>query len=253
MKKEYWILSANTALFVVLALITLWFEPTISRDGVLYIKLADIWRQTGNFSTVVEQLGEHRIPPLFLYLMKLLMNIGFSGNTSGIVLNLFSGACLPFLVYLIVQEIQDDKRISLASSLLIALNPTVISLAVEVQRDMIYLLFVGLFIFFFLRVIKSGHVYDWVICGIISAVSFLCRHESIEFLFIAVLYLISSLIFEREKYRKKILCAIVFFMIFCITTFALIFYMGVEKYCFSKYYLSRYPGVNHIIGLFINA
>ena len=127
-------------LFGGVALLDRWMEPVISRDGVFYLQMVSSWQETGSYAGMLEKFsGMDWIPAFPLFLIKFLADCGISPEIAGVGISMVIGSTLPLLVYLMAQEIQSDKRISLAASMLMAFNPSMIELACEIQRDMLYI------------------------------------------------------------------------------------------------------------------
>ena len=153
--RTFLLLTCIPLLSLFLSLFCWNLEPTVSRDGLLYLELVQVWHDHGSFQAVLEYWPQFWIPPFPLYLMKLLTDCGIPAEAAGVGLNIAMGCCLPLIVYGIAMEITGKRKIALCSALLTALNPSMIELAIEVQRDMIYLFFCGLLIYFlFIRKIR---------------------------------------------------------------------------------------------------
>ena len=144
--KDFAIFVGITALSIIISLLCWCLEPTVSRDGVLYLELIQIWHRNGDFQDILDYWPQYWIPPLPLYLMTFLMHCGLSAEAAGVGLNLLAGSMLPLIVYGIAAEVCEDRRIAFYSALLMAVNPGRIELSIEPQRDMIYLFFCGLLI-----------------------------------------------------------------------------------------------------------
>ena len=66
-------------------------EPTVSRDGLLYLELVQVWHDHGSFQAVLEYWPRFWIPPFPLYLMKLLTDCGIPAEAAGVGLNIAMG------------------------------------------------------------------------------------------------------------------------------------------------------------------
>ena len=243
MKKEYCIVLASTAIFVVLALITLYVEPTISRDGTLYLQLAGVWQKNGDFQAVWEAFPDFWIPPFYLWLIQGLIGIGLPPEIAGRSLSLICGMTTPFLTYLIAQEVQKDQRVSLAAAFLMAVNPTVINYSVEIQRDMLYFALCGWTVYFCLRGILRNEICSWIPAGILFGSSLLTRYETLE-LIPLLLLAFSLFVFHKKISWKRFLSQSASMAVSCcITVFVLIYVMGVQNYIlhyYQKYFCDKY-------------
>ena len=127
-------------LFAGLSLLGKLLELVLSSDGAFYLQLVEIWRNAGHYDAVPAAIPDSDWIPAFpLFLIKCLADCGISPEVAGVGISMVIGCTLPLLVYLMAQEIQSDKRISLAASMLMAFNPSMIELACEIQRDMLYI------------------------------------------------------------------------------------------------------------------
>ena len=218
-------------------------EPTVSRDGLLYLELVQVWHDHGSFQAVLEYWPRFWIPPFPLYLMKLLTDCGIPAEAAGVGLNIAMGCCLPLIVYGIAMEITGKRNIALCSALLTALNPSMIELAIEVQRDMIYLFFCGLLIYFLACGIHRQKWFYWVFAGVFFACSFLTRYETLEFVPLIAFYFLFLLIAKYMSWKKLLINASVFLASMAAVFFLLIHTMGVQEHLFGsyqKYYLQKW-------------
>lgn len=249
MKKEYWILSVSTVIFVVLTFITLWVEPTISRDGTLYLELAGVWQKNGSFQSVINHWNDFWIPPFYLWLIKGLIDIGLQPEVAGRGISMICGAMTPLIAYLIAEEVQDDKKVSLTAAVLMAVNPTVINYSIEIQRDMIYFALCGWTIYFCLRGLSRNEIRSWIPAGICSACSLLSRYETLELIPILLLAVLLFGFMKSISWKRLLCQSALMIVFFAVTVFILIYSMGVEKHI-SGYYQSyihgKYIGVEKL-------
>ena len=132
-KKIYGIVAGCCILFFLLACLRYVFDPVISRDGTLYLEMADIWQKNGNFQAILDRFTNFWIPPFYLWLVKTAVNLGVPLEVAGRGVNILAGTMLPLTVYLIAQEVQKDKRISLLAAVLMAVNPRILELSMRLR------------------------------------------------------------------------------------------------------------------------
>ena len=70
--RTFLLLTCIPLLSLFLSLFCWNLEPTVSRDGLLYLELVQVWHDHGSFQAVLEYWPRFWIPPFPLYLMKLL-------------------------------------------------------------------------------------------------------------------------------------------------------------------------------------
>ena len=217
----------SCVLFVVLVLFSRWLEPDLSRDGVFYLQMVEVWLREGSCRAMLTHCAWMGGVPAFpLYLVKILAECGISPEVAGVGISMCAGSTLPFLVYLMAQEIQSDKRVALAAALLMTFNPAMIELAREVQRDMLYIGLCGWAIFFGMKGLLLKKVWPWIPAGILGALSALTRYETFELI---PILLVTFLIFGLKKTIswKKICQQSSIFTVACVLTgFCMILIMG---------------------------
>lgn len=238
-----WLLVGIVLLSLCLSLLCWTLESTVSRDGLQYLELAQIWHEQGNFQAVLKNWPGFWIPPLPIYLIKLLMDCGLSAEVAGVGLNLFVSGFLPVIVYGIAREITRERKIALCSALLMAVNPSMAALAIEVQRDMIYLGFCGLFLLFLVHGIRRQSWFYWGLAGLFFTCSFLTRYETLEFVPLLAFSFFFLLIAKYVSWKKTVLHIAIFLLTLTATLFLLMYTMGVQEHLFQsyrKYYLQKW-------------
>ena len=178
-------------------------EPVFSRDGCLYLELVEIWHQTGSLQGLLEAYPDIWIPPFPLYLMKLLMDFGVPKAWAGLALNMVMFAFLPLIIWKICRLLFPDRQqIAWWTAAFIAVNPAMIDLAIEPQRDMIYLFFCGFLILFLLRGILQRQYRDWLCAGVFFIFSALTRFETWEILPLLAAYFCFALFGKHRSWRE---------------------------------------------------
>lgn len=197
-KKEMILLSGILLLGASLIFLQRFMEAEMSRDSAYYLLLAEKWHIAG-FEEVVEHLsGSFWFPPLHLYLVVVLTYTGISAETAALTIGMGCGILMPLISFAAARELFHDSRISLTAALLTAINPSIIEMSVQAQRDVPYLFAAGWCIFFIIAAIKRNKWYWWCFAGIPLAVSFLIRYETLEFLPLLGIYFLAAL-FKRER------------------------------------------------------
>ena len=188
-------------------------ELCISRDGCQYVMLARIWIQ-GQFQDVLEAypIG---CPPFLLFLMVALNYFGISPVVSGVGLNILAGALCPCLIYAISREIfPRARKIAAFAAVLTAVNPSLIFLSIEPQRDMIYLFFCGCVFWFILIALRKDRLYLWGLAGCASAFASLTRFEAFELLPLVLFVLFFCSVRKVIPLKKSLLRGVIFLLSF---------------------------------------
>ncbi len=234
-------LSGICFLMLGLCLVARLAEPMISRDGALYLELVRVWHENGDFQAVLEYWKGYWIPPLYLYAVQLIMYCGCSAEFAGIGINILLGCSLPVICYFIALEIGMSRKIALCSALLTALNPVIIGLVIEPQRESLYLFFCGLLIYFIIRGLKRMEWRCFIIAGICGGCSFLTRYETLEMIPLFILAVTACIIANWRNWKKYVLYMLIFFAFAGTSFWGLIHVMGVQGHL-TRYYEQYYQG-----------
>ena len=214
-KNIFWLLTGILIVSFSLKITCLCLDPVVSRDGSLYIRFSQIWFDTDSFQCVAEELQEQEreIPQLPLFLIKSLMHlVGLSAEVVGIWLNLVLGTLTPLFAYGIACEVTRRKDIALVSAFLIAVNPSMNTLAHEVQRDMIYLFFIGLLLWLIAAGIRRQKWKYWLLGGFTCGCAILTRFETLEFFGLVPLLLFLQCAGKYCSWKKGICYGGLFFL-----------------------------------------
>lgn len=222
------LLGGLLALSLLLRLFCWYMEPTLSRDGVHYVELIQVWADGGSFQAVLHHWPECWFPPLPLWLVLLPVKCGIPVEAAGIGINLALGSLIPLLVYRIAKIVTECRSIALGAALLAAVHPMLIELAIEIQRDTTYLFLIGCAICALLDAAKRQNCRHWGIGGAWLGLAILTRFESLEFLPVAVCYLAGSVCLRVQNCRT----ALKQFGVFC---------TGILLACFLTSWLMGVP------------
>ncbi|MBE6372431.1 MAG: glycosyltransferase family 39 protein [Lentisphaerae bacterium] len=156
-------------------------DPSISRDAALYLHMAKIWNETGQYAGLIKEYhGGTWIPPLLVFLIKVFMQSGLSAETAGLAVNIGLGSLIPLIGYGIVCESIGSRKCALITALLLAVHPGITDLSVEIQRDVPYLFFSGCVAWLALAGLRRKKCSLWCGAGIFLSLSLLTRYETLE-------------------------------------------------------------------------
>lgn len=234
-RKEYLFVAGCCAVFFLLACLTWRLDPVISRDGVKYLEWIDIWYRNGKFQAIFDIYPYFWVPPFYLWIVKILISIGIPPEFAARGVNLFCGMMTPWIAYLIAQEVQNDKRVSLAAAALMALHPFMIELAIEVQRDMIYLALCGWCIYFCLRGIKRQEIWPWIPAGFFISCSILTRFETMEMIPLVFAAFLLAGFCKYTHWKRIAIQFIVLLGAFSVFFVSLLYVMGVSDHLLNYY------------------
>lgn len=249
-----WIHSVPTSLWLVgiliigggLNLLSWHWEPTISRDSEQYIRLGQIWHETGSFQSVMDAWHSFLLPPLPIYLIKCLLDCGVSAENAGILPNIILGSFIPLFSFGIAYEITQRKDIAVCSALLMAVSPSVKSLSIEAQRDIIYLFFAGCGLWLLVAGIRRQKWGYWFGAGLACGCGMLARFETAELLAIVPSALFLLCMEKYNLWRKSFFFLILYLLGFFAIIISLSFVMQAQNVLISnykEYYHAKYNAV----------
>lgn len=185
------LLAGIVLLALLLRCLWLWLEPSLNRDGAIYLGLASQWSRAGVYP-------EHDYLPLFPFLIKCAMACGLEGRAAATALLFFMSSALPLLAYGIVRQCVARREIALGAALLAAVNPSAIDLACKVQRDTPYLFFAGCAILLALRAVKTDDWRWWAASALPLALGVFCRYETLELAVATAAYFAVAFVVRRD-------------------------------------------------------
>lgn len=233
--KELFAIAAILVLSSILISLQRFMEPEMGRDSSYYLVLAEYWRD-GGFQGVLDLIGNFWFPPLHLFLIVALSHTGLSPETAAMIIGMGCGILMPLVSFFIARELFHDKRISIAAALLTAVNPSIIEMAVQTQRDVPYLFAAGWCIFFIIAAIKRNNWRYWCAAGIPFAFSMLIRYETAEFLPLLGIYFIVTIFKKQQKWYLTMRNLAIFALSGIISAIILLSCTGTIHYMAGAYY-----------------
>lgn len=234
-KLEIIVLSCSVLIVLAFCIIYRIHALALGRDSINYIGHIELWHSSGSIDGVLEVHEKFWFPPLSLFFAKLLVDCGIEAETAAVSLNIFFACFLPLIVFGIAKMVTESTKIALCSAVLLSFNPSIIELAVEAQRDMPYLFFCGLMIYFVCAAIRNEKWFYWCAAGICFSISFLIRYETLEMLPIFCCYFLALLIIRKGARLKQLLCALVLMFTILVSFFALLGISGTTEYVLKQY------------------
>lgn len=218
-----------------------YFDPVIGRDASLYCHITQSWFDGDVFENASHEYGKGWLPPLLFFLMKCGMAAGFSATTVGWCINIICGTLCTLTGYGIALEATKNKKIALIAAAFFAVHPGITGLAIEIQRDAVYLCWIGFVIWFALAGFNRKNVSLWCASGVFCSLSLLTRYETFELLPLVAVFLLAAVCCRKLSWKKAALYAFAFYL-FCAGSFyAVVHGMGtpqiVERY--QKYFSGK--------------
>lgn len=202
-----------TMLALVIRLVLLYLDPLLDRDSILYIQMAQSWHDSGSYLGIFNTFREELIwiPPLSLYFIKTLMNVGLSAEVSARILALFFGLSIPLIGYFLTKIVCRNNTISLCATLFFAVNPVLVQYSIEPNREVFYLVLGGLSLLFICKGIRFQNWYNWFLSGVFSSLSCLTRYEGLELPIYVIIYFLVSVSILKQYDLVKAIRHIIFY------------------------------------------
>ncbi len=233
--KHVFALCGISVLALILMLVSLHCESALSRDGTLYIRMICRWHG-GTYQDLLSAIpGSDWIPPLYLYLVSSLMKSGLAPDIAARAINIVAACCLPLISYMIAGEFLPRRRMALAAALLTAVNPSLVAMAIQPQREILYLFFAGWCFYWLIRGFRSRKWYCSALAGVFFSPAFLTRYEAVEILPLAFAGLIILSIAKRKYWKQYLLSGVIFCISIVISMYAVANIMGAAEHITQHY------------------
>ena len=187
-------LPGAAALLLFTAAIHLWafsWAPFISRDSIQYLNAAARWAEKGSYDLFY-------FPPLPCFIMKLLIQLGFSPDSAGHIYSFTTGLFIPLAAYILILKVTSNRRLARYSAIMLTVHPLLMLFAVEPLRDGLFLLLSLLAMIAAFEGLKTQKVLPWLIGSVFTAAAWCCRFEALELVLLAFLAL--SVAVAKKQY-----------------------------------------------------
>lgn len=233
-KTDFALLSGIVLLAALLVFLQRVMEPEMGRDSCYYLRLVEQWHH-GGFNGVLKVLPDFWFPPLHLYVTTLFTFTGLSPENSAVAFGMICAVLLPLVSCAIAYEMFRDRRIALGAALLTAVNPSVIEMAVQAQRDVPYLLSAGVCLYLLISAIRRKGWLRWIGAGAAFAVALLIRYETAEFLPLLGIYFVTALCKKQEKWYVIVRNLFIFALSGVVFAVILLYVSGTLSYMAGSY------------------
>ena len=217
--------------------------PVVSRDSTLYLQMIQLMHETGSYTDVLKVFASsYWIPPLHVSLVSSVMYCGLCAEHAGVLINIVFASLLVPVGYGIVYSVTENKKIALVAALFFAVHPGICDLSIQVQREIIYLFFVGCALFLFFSGVRKKQWYSLCGTGGALALGSLTRYETAELtlLFLIAVFVLAaarriSWKFAISSISGMVTSFVVVFMLFLYLTGNIVFIKRLGNYYNIKY------------------
>ncbi len=182
----------------------------LSRDGALYLHLGEVWYRQGDITAMLEENSQVYIPPLLLWLITVFRTAGLDPICGIVGCNIILMSLLVFVVYYLASVISGNGNIAMVAALLTAIHPNLLELSMEIQREILYLFFSGMFLVLLFWGMETRRKIAWVLAALSLVLAVMSRHEALELIVLLFLSLISFQL-TRKISKSDILWALGYF------------------------------------------
>ena len=157
-------------------LLSLIFEPTLSRDAITYLQAAGEWAAGEQIFIIWQKLDA--TPLFFLFLVRLGILLGIKPESAGIALNLTVGMANVWLIYRIARFCRFDRAGSLIAALLFSLAPSAIAASTDSLRESLYLFLISAAFVFCCRNLGKESLWNYFLSGVFASMAVWTRFEA---------------------------------------------------------------------------
>ena len=195
---------------VTVRLFKLMMEPLLLRDSALYLKSAEIWNETGEYSEII------KVPPLPLWCIKTLMSFCGDAELSGRTLSIILGGIICVTGFYLAKEIYNNIWISIFAAACLIFHPKLVFYSTQPLRENYFILLTEWVLIVMVNNFRTPKLSGWFICGAFIGTAIFCRLESLEFIVI----IIAEIVFLYLNNKNKVLFfSSVFFLFFGLILF----------------------------------
>ena len=168
------------------------FFAVLSTNFDLFGDEAQYWIWSENLD-----FGYYSKPPLLAWVIGSFSFLFGSAFVTLKIIPIGAYVLIAFVIYLISQELYNNKKLALLSGATFYLLPAVSLSSFLISTDVILILFWSLSLLFLIKVRKNPKIINFFLLGIFLGLSFLAKYAAIYFLLSLVV-----LIFLDEKIKK---------------------------------------------------
>lgn len=177
---EWAVVAALMAFALIIRLVYLYRHPLESRDGIGYIRFTREWYEYGA-AALPDFLSIK--PPLYCYLSRALMYLGFSAESATLTVSLAAGSLLLIPIYIIGRALWKERAAAVWLCVLAAVMPVFVRYSCLRLREGLYLLFAFSTVCAWVLAMRKIHmIRATAACAFLAMLNLLCRYEAAEML-----------------------------------------------------------------------
>ena len=189
------------------------FFAVLSTNFDLFGDEAQYWIWSENLD-----FGYYSKPPLLAWVIGSFSFLFGSAFVTLKIIPIGTYVLITFVIYLISQELYNNKKLALLSGATFYLLPAVSLSSFLISTDVILILFWSLSLLFLIKIRKNPKIINFFLLGIFLGLSFLAKYAAIYFLLSLVV-----LIFLDEKIKKIFFKKFLHFVFFLGTSLVVLF------------------------------
>lgn len=196
-----WAILATLMLFALgIRLIRLWGHPLEFRDGLYYIQFTQEWFDRGA-AALPEYLSIK--PPLYCYLSRALMYLGFTASAATLTVSLVSGVLLLIPVYITGRVLWKERSAAVWLTLFASGMPVLVRYSCTRLREGLYLFFTFSAVCAWILAIRKIHpLRGAACCAFLSMLNLMCRYEAAEILVTAAVTLPVAALLPAWRWKE---------------------------------------------------
>lgn len=221
-------LAGAAALLLLTAAVHFWafsWVPYGERDSIRYLTGAIRWAEQGHYDLFV-------FPPLPCFLMKVLIQMGFSPDTAGRIYSFLPQLFIPLASYILALRLTGNRRLARYTGIMLIFHPLLIKFSIEPLRESVHVLLILLILISGHAALKTQKLLPWLSCALFTALGWCCRFETLEFVALAFIALFILLLQKRYKFCKAV-CHFGAYFLCTVALWALLIVATGGKECFK--------------------
>lgn len=225
-------------LFLLQLLLLHWLSPLLSRDGIAYVESAKLWGDPVYRETCFVHTA-HAQFPLFISAMSLgatLFHLPY--ELCGQLICALSGVLFLCMIYLLCRQISGNMEFAVLTVLILAFSSSLLSLSLEIQRELPYLAGAAAFLWCAAAFFRNGRWFAGAGMALTAALAMCTRIEAFFLPAAAMLFFGGAALWKLGPWRLAFKAwgwlaaayAVVYPLLFILmtpkgSTFPLLFYL----------------------------
>jgi hypothetical protein len=189
-------------------------EPYPSRDGYMYLSLAEFYQQ-GN----IEQIADTHpwMPPLYPLVLSGLITLKFSAETSALIIAMLGSLIIMICAYSVTYTLTKKHHLALLALFFTAIHRDMIEGASGIEREALYFPLISLSLAFLVKAFEQGFKARFLSFSyLLAGIAYTCRQEALELLLILPIIIIVLYFNKKSDFKRATILSPALIIVFFI-------------------------------------